>query len=110
MLTAGEGCFTFKIAYDETYASSSPGTLAEVDNVRQFMEIPGLRWMDSNTAPESTSYGRVWKDRRTIQRITIGAHGAGRLAVVALPLLGFAKRWLAELGNRPGRVQTVEPA
>lgn len=94
MFTGGEGAFTFKIAYDETYASCSPGILAEVDNVRQFMEIPGLRWIDSNTGPENRSYGRVWKDRRTIQGIAIGAGGAGRLAVAALPLMRLAKHWL----------------
>ena len=49
-LTAGESCFTFKIAYDEAHEKSSPGILAEVDNVRQFMETPGRRWIDSNTS------------------------------------------------------------
>ena len=91
MLTAAEGAFTFKIAYDEAYANGSPGLLAEVDNVRQFMQTPGLRWVDSNTAPENESYGRVWKDRRTMQRIAIGLRGAGRLAVAALPLMRLAK-------------------
>jgi CelD/BcsL family acetyltransferase involved in cellulose biosynthesis len=99
MFTAGEGAFTFKIAYDETYEKCSPGILAEVDNVRQFMETPGLRWIDSNTAPENKSYGRVWKDRRTIQGIAIGARGPGRLAVAALPLMRLAKRWLRGQNN-----------
>jgi CelD/BcsL family acetyltransferase involved in cellulose biosynthesis len=90
-LTAGEGAFTFKIAYDETYASGSPGLLAEVDNVRQFMETPGLLWVDSNTAPGNESYGRVWKDRRVLQRVAVGMQGAGRLAVAALPLMRLAK-------------------
>jgi CelD/BcsL family acetyltransferase involved in cellulose biosynthesis len=105
MIAGGEGAFTFKIAYDEVYADCSPGIVAEVDNVRQFMETPGLRWIDSNTAPESRSYGRVWKDRRTVQRVAVGAHGAGRAAVAALPLLRLAKRWLRGLGGlgmRPG--------
>jgi CelD/BcsL family acetyltransferase involved in cellulose biosynthesis len=100
MFAGDEGAFTFKIAYDETYEKCSPGLLAEVDNVRQFMENPGLRWIDSNTAPEnSQSYGRVWKDRRTIQRIAIGARGAGRLAVAALPLMRLAKHWLRRQKN-----------
>ena len=94
MLSAGEGSFTLKIAYDEAYAKCSPGILAEVDNVRQFMESDGPRWLDSNTARENTSYGRVWKDRRTVQRVTIGLRGAGRLTVAALPLLRLAKRSL----------------
>lgn len=95
LLAGGEGAFTFKIAYDETYASCSPGIVAEADNVRQFLENPGPRWIDSNTARENTSYGRVWKDRRTVQRIAVGLHGAGRLAVAALPLLRLAKHWLS---------------
>jgi CelD/BcsL family acetyltransferase involved in cellulose biosynthesis len=92
MLTAGEGAVSFKLAYDEAHAACSPGIVAEVDNVRQFMETPELRWIDSNTARESTGYWRVWKDRRTVQRVTIGLGGAGRLAVAALPLLRLAKR------------------
>jgi CelD/BcsL family acetyltransferase involved in cellulose biosynthesis len=94
MFAADSGAFTFKIAYDEAYEKCSPGLLAEVDNVRQFMETPGLRWIDSNTVPENKSYGRVWKDRRTIQRVAIGARGAGRLAAAALPLMRLAKHWL----------------
>ena len=97
MLTGGEGAFTFKIAHDEAYEKSSPGMLAEVDNVRQFMENPGPRWLDSNTARESESYGRVWKDRRTVQRVAVGPHGAGRLAVAALPLMRLAKRTMSAM-------------
>jgi CelD/BcsL family acetyltransferase involved in cellulose biosynthesis len=93
MLTAGEDSFTYKIAFDETYANCSPGLLAEVDNVRQFMETPGLRWIDSNTARDNESYGRVWKDRRTVQRIAVGLSAAGRVAVAALPLLRLARQW-----------------
>lgn len=97
MLAGREGAFTFKIAFDETHAKASPGVLAEVDNVRQFMEIAGargLRWIDSFTAPENTTIGRVWKDRRTIQRVAVGVSGAGRLAVAALPLMRLAKHAL----------------
>ena len=108
MFSAGEGSFSFKLAYDETHASCSPGILAEVDNVRQFMETPGLRWIDSNTARESTGYGRVWKDRLTVQRVVIGARGAGRLAVASLPLLRLAKHWLRAAGSRPGEADHAD--
>jgi hypothetical protein len=92
MLCGGEGAYTFKIAYDETHAQGSPGIVGEVDNVRQFMENPGPRWIDSNTAAESRNYGRVWREWRTMQRIAVGLRGAGRVAVAALPLLRLAKR------------------
>ncbi len=94
MLTGGDGAFTFKIAHDETYEKSSPGVLAEVDNVRQFIENPGPRWLDSNTARESESYARVWKDHRTVQCVAVGQSAAGRMAVAALPLVRLIKRSL----------------
>jgi CelD/BcsL family acetyltransferase involved in cellulose biosynthesis len=94
MIGAGEGAFTFKIAYDEAFAKCAPGIVAEADNVRQFMETPGPRWLDSNTAPESENYARVWKERRTIQTVAIAARGVGRLALAALPLLRLAKQWM----------------
>ena len=100
MIAAGEGAFTFKIAYDEAYASCSPGILAEVDNVRQFLETPGPRWVDSNTSRENTSYGRVWKDRRTFQRVAVGLRGAGKAAVAALPLLRLARGSLRGVAQR----------
>lgn len=103
MFAAGEGSFTFKIAYDETYERCSPGILAEVDNVRQFIDLPGPRWLDSNTARSSTSYGRVWKGRRTVQRVAIGVRGAGRAAVAAFPLLRLVKHRLRAMGLPLGR-------
>ncbi len=99
MLAGGEGAFTLKIAYDETYASASPGIVAEVDNVRQFIEAPGARWLDSNTSAENKSYGRVWKDRRTMQRVAVGMRGMGRLAVAALPLMRAAKGLMRRGGD-----------
>jgi CelD/BcsL family acetyltransferase involved in cellulose biosynthesis len=103
MLAAGEGAFTFKIAYDETYEKCSPGMLGEVDNVRQFMETPGPRWVDSNTARENTSYGRVWKDRRTVQRVAVGVSAAGRFAVAALPLARLANPLVRAAASLVGR-------
>jgi CelD/BcsL family acetyltransferase involved in cellulose biosynthesis len=99
MIVGGEGAFTFKIAYDEAHASSSPGIVAEADNVRQFLENPGPRWVDSNTSRENTSYGRVWKDRRTVQRVAVGLSGAGRAAIAALPLARLAKDFFRKLGR-----------
>lgn len=98
MFRAGDGALSFKLAYDEAHAKSSPGILAEVDNVRQFMETPGLRWMDSNTARESTGYARVWKDRRTVLRVATAARGAGYAALAALPAVRLAKKCLQTVG------------
>lgn len=94
LFASGEGAFTFKIAYDEGFAAASPGILAEVHNVAQLMDGAGPAWFDSNTARESVSYGRVWKDRRTVQCVAVGLRGAGKLAVAAFPLLRMAKHLL----------------
>ena len=98
MVSAGDGAVSFKIAYDETHAKSSPGILAEVDNVRQFMETPGLRWVDSNTARQNSGYARVWKDRRTVLRVAVGAGAAGSAALAALPTVRIAKKGLQSVG------------
>ena len=110
MLLGGEGAFTYKIAYDETYEKCSPGIVGEVDNVRQFMETPGPRWIDSNTARENTSYGRVWKDRVTVQRVAVGTSALGRLAVAALPLLRLAAQWQRAAARRVGLQRRRAPA
>ena len=98
MISAGDGSVSYKIAYDEAHARSSPGILAEVDNVRQFMETPGPRWLDSNTARQSTGYARVWKDRRTVLRVAVGTRGAGYGALAALPAVRLAKKGLQAVG------------
>jgi CelD/BcsL family acetyltransferase involved in cellulose biosynthesis len=98
MISAGDGSVSYKIAYDEAHAKSSPGILAEVDNVRQFMETPGLRWIDSNTARQSTGYARVWKDRRTVLRVAAGVRGTGYAALGALPAMRLAKKGLQAVG------------
>lgn len=110
MLSGGDGAFTFKIAYDEAYASCSPGILADVENVRWFMETPGPAWIDSHTARENTSYGRVWKDRRTVQRVAIGMSALGRLAVAALPLVRLAKQSLSRKTKTQDKPAARKPA
>jgi CelD/BcsL family acetyltransferase involved in cellulose biosynthesis len=103
IFTAGEGAWSFKLAYDEAHEKCSPGLLGEVDNVRQFLETPGLRWLDSNTARESPGYWRVWKDRLAVQRVAVGLRGAGQLAVAFLPLSRIAKKALIRPAqNMPG--------
>jgi CelD/BcsL family acetyltransferase involved in cellulose biosynthesis len=102
IFTAGEGAWSFKLAYDEAHEKCSPGLLGEVENVRQFLQTPGVKWLDSNTARESTGYWRVWKDRLLVQRVAVGLRPAGRLAVAFLPLLRLAKRALIRPAqNRP---------
>jgi len=76
-LLAGEGAYAFKTAYDEAYAAYSPGVLAEALSLREFHDLPGVRWMDSYTEPGNTTVNRMWKDRRAMQSVALGIGGWG---------------------------------
>jgi CelD/BcsL family acetyltransferase involved in cellulose biosynthesis len=86
-LLAGEGAIAFKTAYDEQFARYSPGVIAEIDRIRAFHELPGVKWMDSYTGPNNDVLNSVWKDRLAVQRLLIGVDLRGRLLVRAKKLL-----------------------
>jgi hypothetical protein len=85
---AHDGAFAFKIAYDEEYARYSPGTLLELENIRELHRRPGLRWMDSCAEADHFMANRLWLDRREIATVlTATGRAAGELVVSSLPLL-----------------------
>lgn len=108
-LLAGEGSYAFKTAYDETYASYSPGVLAELLCLREFHELDGVQWMDSYTDPDNPTVNRMWKDRRAMQSIAVGVGAWGELWVSMLPVLRWtarrysALRRLSSLSISPAR-------
>jgi hypothetical protein len=85
---AHDGAFAFKIAYDEAYARFSPGTLLELENIREFHRRPELRWMDSCAAAEHFMANRLMLDRRSLACVlTTTGRASGELLVSSLPLL-----------------------
>ena len=92
---AREGSFAFKIAYDESFARYSPGTLLELENIRAFHRSATLQWMDSCAAPEHFMANRLWLDRRPLVDL-IAATGRthGNLVVSSLSLLHRVRRSL----------------
>ena len=62
MVTAGEGLFELRVAYDEAFARYSPGTLLEVEAVEAF-HAGNWSWAVSNTNHPSSPLFRVWPDR-----------------------------------------------
>jgi hypothetical protein len=92
---AQDGGFAFKIAFDESYAKSSPGVQLELDNIEELHRRPDLRWMDSCAIPGHFMINRLWKDRRTIQSIFLAtSRFVGNAVVGALPMLRACKRIL----------------
>ena len=75
-LSAGDGAFCFKIAYDEALAQFSPGVQLERENIRVFHEDRSERWQDSCADPENTMINRLWPDRRRIRTVLFARRGA----------------------------------
>jgi hypothetical protein len=87
-LLAQDGAFAFKIAYDEDYARFSPGTLLELENIRELHRRPALRWMDSCAEADHFMANRLWLERRAIVSVlSATARTSGGLVVSSLPLL-----------------------
>jgi hypothetical protein len=85
---AHDGAFAFKIAYDEAYARFSPGTLLELENIREFHRRDELRWMDSCAVSDHFMANRLWLDRRSLATVlTTTGKATGELLVSSLPLL-----------------------
>jgi CelD/BcsL family acetyltransferase involved in cellulose biosynthesis len=98
---AGDGAFTFKIAYDEAYAQYSPGLLLELENIRCLHRTPALGWMDSCAEAGHFMANRLWLDRRALMTlVTASRRTAGEVVVSSLPVL----RWIARSLRAPAPV------
>jgi CelD/BcsL family acetyltransferase involved in cellulose biosynthesis len=92
-LLAGDGQFTFRLAFDEEYSKRSPGMLLEIENIRRLCESPRTRWVDSCTQPRHAMFNHIWTERRMIRR-TLFSNGSrlGDLLISILPLLRCIKK------------------
>lgn len=74
---AEEGGFSYKIAFDEAFARFSPGVLIEIENLR-VLDRPGFAWMDSCAVENHPMIDSLWRERRSIVRVTVSLAGAWR--------------------------------
>lgn len=72
---AAPGGFSFKIAFDETYARYSPGVLIERYNLR-ILENRDIEWIDSCAAEDHSMIDSLWSERRDIVRVSVPLGGA----------------------------------
>ena len=92
---SGEGSFAFKIGFDESLSKFSPGVHLELENIRIAHEILELKWMDSCAAPTHFMINRLWKDRRTVQKLLISTGRRwSELIVGAIPFWRGLKRFV----------------
>lgn len=76
------GAFSFKTAYDEDYARFSPGVLLQRENL-DLLARPGIAWTDSCAAADHPMIERIWREKRTMLRLSIAIGGKARRAMAA---------------------------
>ena len=64
--------YTWKTAYDENYASFSPGTLLMIEVTGQHLDDPNIMLTDSCAVPDHPVMSRLWSERRPMGTIVIG--------------------------------------
>lgn len=73
------GAFSFKTAFDETYSRFSPGVLLQRDNLA-ILDDPVIAWTDSCAASDHPMIDHIWRERRTMARLSIAIGGPLRRA------------------------------
>lgn len=74
--------FSFKTAFDETFARFSPGVLLQRENLA-LLDDPAIGWTDSCAAQDHPMIERIWREKRSILRLNIGLGGPLRRAMFA---------------------------
>jgi CelD/BcsL family acetyltransferase involved in cellulose biosynthesis len=76
------GGFSFKTAFDEAYAHYSPGVLLQIENLNN-LGRPDIAWMDSCATENHSMIDGLWRERRTIARVTVPLKGPRRAFIFA---------------------------
>jgi CelD/BcsL family acetyltransferase involved in cellulose biosynthesis len=71
------GAFSFKTAFDERYSRYSPGVLLQQANLA-ILNRPEIAWTDSCAAADHPMIDHIWRERRSIGRLSIAIGGAAR--------------------------------
>lgn len=76
------GAFSFKTTYDEDYARYSPGVLLQRENL-DLLTCEHIDWTDSCAAADHPMIERIWREKRTITRVSVAIGGPVRQALAA---------------------------
>ncbi len=76
-LRSGDGVFSFKTTFDESFARFSPGVLLQIENYA-LLDRPGFGWADSCAAPDHPMIDSLWTERRAIGRVSVAIGGSAR--------------------------------
>jgi CelD/BcsL family acetyltransferase involved in cellulose biosynthesis len=79
---APPGSFSFKTCFDDAFARFSPGVLIQLENLA-ILDRRDIDWMDSCAAAGHPMIDSLWRERRSVVRVTVPLRGARRLMVFA---------------------------
>jgi CelD/BcsL family acetyltransferase involved in cellulose biosynthesis len=83
-LLSGRAGFSFKTAFDESYARFSPGVLLQRESLSLLHDL-GLDWIDSCAAQDHPMIDSLWTGRRTMLTLALPLPGArNRIAFDAI--------------------------
>lgn len=94
---------TWKIAFDETFAAFSPGTLLWLQATARMLAEPGFELADSLAVETHPLAGRLWTDRATVGTVVVALDRTGlgaRLAVAEIRAVAALKDRLRRLLRR----------
>lgn len=106
--------FTFKVAYDESYASLAPGVAAEVDAILAFDARKDLSLIDSCTDRSNDLLNELYSDRVTVSDIAIGlGNPIDRFLLALFPRLRAVRRRMLRIvggSAQPDHPKSAESA
>jgi CelD/BcsL family acetyltransferase involved in cellulose biosynthesis len=103
MIEAGIA-YTWKTAYDEAYATYSPGTLLMIEVTKQHLDDPNIIATDSCAVPDHPVMSRLWSERKPVGTMIVGltpqADRAARQAAQQLHLYRETRNMARIVRNR----------
>lgn len=94
---APPGAFSFKTAFDETFARYSPGVLLQRENLAM-LERPDIAWTDSCASADHPMIDHIWRERRAVGHLSVAIGGKIRRAI-------FERLVDAEIARNPQGIQ-----
>lgn len=76
------GAYSFKTTYDQDYARFSPGVLLQRENL-DLLSRPAIEWTDSCAAADHPMIERIWREKRTMLRLSVAIGGKARRTMAA---------------------------
>lgn len=76
------GAYSYKTAFDEGFARFSPGVLLQRENL-DILARQDIRWSDSCASADHPMIDHIWRERRSIGRLSIAIGGPLRRSLFA---------------------------